>query len=112
MTFKQGYGYQTYNGNVNLKQGYNHAKFEIYCFHGVGEKANVKGCCVFVCLFVVVVLLLLFCCCCCNCCLFVCLFFGGANEEIYQLSPLIIMYSAIVKNYEIFMIYLTYLTIL
>ena len=42
MTFKQNQGHQTYNDNVDPKQGYNHAKFERACFNGVWEKANVK----------------------------------------------------------------------
>ena len=35
-------GHQTYNDNVDPKQGYNHAKFERSCFNGVREKANVN----------------------------------------------------------------------
>ena len=30
--FKQSQGHQTYNENVDPKQGYNHAKFERYTF--------------------------------------------------------------------------------
>ena len=40
---QQSQGHQTYNGNVDRKQDYNHAKFERSCFNGVHEKANVKG---------------------------------------------------------------------
>ena len=40
VTLKQSQGHQTYNEDVNAKQGYNHAKFEKFCFHGVQEKDN------------------------------------------------------------------------
>ena len=43
VTFKQSQGHQTYNDNVNPKQGYNHAKFERTCSRSVKEKGNVKG---------------------------------------------------------------------
>ena len=42
VTLEQSPGHQTYNDNVDPKQGYNHATFERYCFTGVLEKANVK----------------------------------------------------------------------
>ena len=42
MTLKLSQGYQTYNDNVDPKQGYNHAKLERFCFSGAQEKANVK----------------------------------------------------------------------
>ena len=44
MTLKQSQGHQTYNENVNPKQGYNHAKFEGSCFNGVREKAYLLAC--------------------------------------------------------------------
>ena len=42
VTLKQNQGHQTYNDNVDPKQGSNHAKFERTCFNGDQEKANVK----------------------------------------------------------------------
>ena len=42
VTLKQSQGHQTYNGNVDPKQGYNHAKFERSCFNGVSEEANLE----------------------------------------------------------------------
>ena len=44
VTFKQSQGHQTYNDNVDIKQGYNHAKFERSCFNGVQEKLNINVC--------------------------------------------------------------------
>ena len=44
VTLKQGQGHQTYNDNVYPKHGYNSAKFERSCFHGVWEKANIEFC--------------------------------------------------------------------
>ena len=38
---KHSQSHQTYNDNVDPKQGYNHAKFEKSCFNGVRGKANV-----------------------------------------------------------------------
>ena len=38
VTLKQSQGHQTYNDNVDPKQGYNHAKFERSCFNGVQKK--------------------------------------------------------------------------
>ena len=35
VTLKLSQGHQTYNDNVDPKQGCNHAKFEISCFNGV-----------------------------------------------------------------------------
>ena len=40
VTLKQSQGHQTQNGNIDPKQGYNHAKFETSCYNGVQEKAN------------------------------------------------------------------------
>ena len=37
MTLKQSQGHQTYNDNVDPKEGYNYAKFERLCFKGVQE---------------------------------------------------------------------------
>ena len=42
-TLKQCKGHQTYNGNVDRNQGYNHAKSERSGFNGVLEKSNVTG---------------------------------------------------------------------
>ena len=42
MLLKQSQGHQTYDDNVDLKQGYNHAKLERSCINGVREKDNVK----------------------------------------------------------------------
>ena len=42
VTFKQSQGHQTYNDNVDPKQGYNHAEFDRFCFNGMREKANVN----------------------------------------------------------------------
>ena len=36
-------GHQTYDDNVDPKQGYSHAKFERSCFIHVQEKANNKA---------------------------------------------------------------------
>ena len=41
MTLKQSQAYQTYNDNVDPKQGY-HAQFERSWFNGIREKANIK----------------------------------------------------------------------
>ena len=41
VTLKQSEGHQTYNCNVDLKLGYNNAKFERSRFNGAREKANV-----------------------------------------------------------------------
>ena len=38
MPLKQRQGHQTYNDNIDPKQGYNHAKFERSCFDGVLER--------------------------------------------------------------------------
>ena len=35
VTLKQSQGHQTYNENVDQKQGYNHAKYERSSFNGV-----------------------------------------------------------------------------
>ena len=43
VTLKQGQGHETYNDNVDPKQGYSHTKLVTSCFDGVWEKANVKG---------------------------------------------------------------------
>ena len=43
MTLKQSQGHQTYNDNVDPKQGYNHARFEISCFNGFKEQKNKKA---------------------------------------------------------------------
>ena len=48
VTLKQSQGHQAWNENVDLKQGYNHAKFERSCFNSVGKKSqhfkkNFKG---------------------------------------------------------------------
>ena len=40
-------GHQTYNDNVDPKQGYNHAKFERSCFTGVQENVNARFFCFF-----------------------------------------------------------------
>ena len=37
---QQSQGHQTYNGNVDRKQDYNHAKFERSCCNGVREKSQ------------------------------------------------------------------------
>ena len=37
VTLKQSQGHQTYNENVDSKQGYDHAKFHRACFHGAQE---------------------------------------------------------------------------
>ena len=42
MTLKQSQGHQTYNEDVNAKQGYNHAKFERFHFNSVRDKGNVE----------------------------------------------------------------------
>ena len=42
VTLKQSQGHQSYNDNVDPKQGYHHAKFERSCFNGFCEKVNVK----------------------------------------------------------------------
>ena len=42
VTLKQSQGHQTYNDNVDSKQGYNHVKFERSSFNGVQEKENIK----------------------------------------------------------------------
>ena len=42
MTLKQSQGHQTYNKNIDPKQGYNHAKSETSHFHTVQEKVNIK----------------------------------------------------------------------
>ena len=44
VTMKHSQGHETYNDNVDLKQGCNQAKFErvYFKFNGVREKANVK----------------------------------------------------------------------
>ena len=42
VTLRQSQGHQTLNDNVDLKQAYNHAKFEKSCFHGVLRKAKQK----------------------------------------------------------------------
>ena len=43
VTLKQSYGHQTYNDNVDPKQGYNSAQFEkSFFFNDVQEKAIVK----------------------------------------------------------------------
>ena len=42
VTLKQSQGHQTYNDNVDSKQGYNHTEFERSCFNGVQEKVNIK----------------------------------------------------------------------
>ena len=41
VTLKQSQDHQTYNLNVDPKQGYNHAKFERSCFDGVQEKPTI-----------------------------------------------------------------------
>ena len=41
VTLKQSQGHQTYNENVDAKQGDNHAKFERSHFNSVEEKGNV-----------------------------------------------------------------------
>ena len=41
VTSKQGQGHQTKHELVDIKQGYNHAKFERFHFNSVREKANV-----------------------------------------------------------------------
>ena len=38
VTLKQSQGHQAWNENVDLKQGYNHAKFERSCFNSVRKK--------------------------------------------------------------------------
>ena len=43
VTLKQSQGHQSYNDNVDPKQGYNHAKFERFCVNGVQENAIVKA---------------------------------------------------------------------
>ena len=43
VTLKQGQDHQTYNDNVDPKQGYNHVKFKRSRCNDVQEKANVKG---------------------------------------------------------------------
>ena len=43
VTMKPSQGHQTYNGNADPKQGYNHAKLERSPFNHVWEKANIKG---------------------------------------------------------------------
>ena len=48
--FKQSQGHETWNDNVDPKQGYNQAKFERSRDNGVREKGNVKGV-LFVCFF-------------------------------------------------------------
>ena len=42
-TLKQSQSLQTKKENADSKQGYNHAKFERFCFNGHSEKANIKG---------------------------------------------------------------------
>ena len=42
VTLKQGQGHETYNDNVDPKQGYSHAKFERSCFNGVQERKRKK----------------------------------------------------------------------
>ena len=42
VTLKQGQGHETYNDNVDPKQGYNHGKSERSFFNGIQEKANIK----------------------------------------------------------------------
>ena len=43
VTLKQSQAHQTYNVNVDPKQGFNCLKFERSCFHSVPEKGNDKG---------------------------------------------------------------------
>ena len=38
--FKQSQGHETWNDNVDPKQGYNQAKFERSCINGVREKSE------------------------------------------------------------------------
>ena len=38
VTLKQSQSHQTYSDNADPEQGYNHAKFERFCFHSVWEK--------------------------------------------------------------------------
>ena len=40
VTLKQSQGHQTYNDNIDPKQGFSHGKFERSCFDCVREKAN------------------------------------------------------------------------
>ena len=47
VTLKQSQGHQTYNYNVDLEQGYNHAKFERFHFNHARGKTNVKVLCFF-----------------------------------------------------------------
>ena len=42
MNLKQSQGHQTYNENIDPKQGYNHAVFESPCFNSVQDKRNVQ----------------------------------------------------------------------
>ena len=42
MTLKQSQGHQTYNDNVDPKQGKNHAKFERPPLKSICQKANIK----------------------------------------------------------------------
>ena len=86
LTLIQGQGYQTYNDNVDLEQGYYYANFESSHFRDVYEKANVKGCC-FVCFLV-------------------------SNEDICEFFPLNSCKSLKEKKSYMFMICLTDLTIL
>ena len=43
VTLKQCQGHQIYKGNMGLNHGYNHAKFERSCFHGVWDKGKIKA---------------------------------------------------------------------